>query len=210
MGIKHKKPFYKQWWFIILALLLVFAGIGGILDSAGVQTDREKEAEVKKEEKEKEEAVDEERKKSRTIDEIMSEDEDSVDKAMLDDGTLTLEKDVITFWDETSILKTDVLTMFELMPKAFEDDDVERVRIVLNIEMIDKKGNKEIEPAIYFEYSRDHFEELAYDDFLWMATSETWRILNESTSYEIHPGIYNNVKDDYKNNLNTGLSKIEE
>lgn len=193
-----------------MVLLLVFAGIGGILDSAGVQTDREKEAEVKKEEKEKEEAIEEERKKSRTIDEIMSEDEDSVDKAKLDDGTLTLEKDVITFWDETSILKTDVLTMFELMPKAFEDDDVDRASIVLNVEMTDNKGNKKMEPVIYYEYTREHFEELEYQNFLNTATSQTWRIFNESTSYEIHPGIYKNVKDDYKNNLNSGLSKIEE
>lgn len=210
MEKKQKKPIYKRWWFILLVLLLVFAGIGGILDTAGVQTEREKEFEVKKEEKEKEKTIEEERKKNRTIDEVMMEDENGVDKAILEDGTLTLENDVTTFWDETSILKTDVLTMFELMPKVFEDDGVDRARIVLNVEITDNKGNSEIEPVIYFEYTREHFGELEYNNFLNMATSQTWRIFNESTSYEIHPGIYNNVKDDYKNNLNTGLSKIEE
>ena len=210
MKEKEGQPFYKKTWFIIVVLLLIFAGIGGILDSAGVQTEREKETIAKQEEVEEAKKEEEERISNRTIDESLEEDENDVDKAEFENSLLRLERDVTSFWDETSILKQDVLRMFEILPKAFEDESVDRVRIVLNTEMVDQKGNAEIEPVVYYEYSRDHFEELDYDNFLWMATSETWRMLNESTSYEIHPGIYKNVEDDYKDNLNYGISKIEE
>src|SRR5699024_2375520 len=114
--------------FIIIVVLLIFAGIGGILDNAGVQTEREKEAIANKEQekkegkqKEEEEKKEEERLANRTIDEVLEEDENDVDKAELEDGVLRLERDVTTFWDETSILKQDVLRMFEVLPKAFED-----------------------------------------------------------------------------------------
>lgn len=208
---QDKQPVYKKWWFWVLAVIIVGSWIvNGNNDSAKNNEDEAKET-VAEQENDKEKAKkEEERLANRTIDEILEEDENDVDKAELEDGVLRLERDVTTFWDETSILKQDVLRMFELLPKAFEDDEVERVRVVLNTEMVDQKGNAEMESVIYYEYSREHFEELDYDNFLWMATSETWRILNESTSYEIHPGIYKNVKDDYKNNLRYGLSKIEE
>lgn len=208
MEIKHKKPFYKQWWFILIVAVFIIGGIGSALsdDDDEVKEDEETE-DVAVEQDEDEEGA--EVSDDRTIDEVLS-DENDVDRSSFESGTLRLERDVTSFWDETSILKQDVLRMFELLPKAFEDDEVERVRVVLNTEMVDQKGNAEMESVIYYEYTREHFEELDYDNFLNMATSETWRILNESTSYEIHPGIYQKVDNNYKNNLNTGLSKIEE
>ena len=207
---EEKRPFYKKWWFILIALLLFFAAIGGILDSLGVQTEKEKETIAKQEEKEKAKKEEEERIANRTIDEILEEDEKDVDRAEFDDGVLTIEKDVTTFLDETSIFKIDVLKMFEILPKAFEDENVDRVNVVLNMKMTDNKGKSEMEPVIFYEYSREDFEELDYDNFLWMATSETWRIFNESTSYEIYGTIYKNVDEDYKNKLINGISKIEE
>ena len=208
MEIKHKKPFYKQWWFILIVAVFIIGGIGSALsdDDDEVKEDEETE-DVAAEQDEDEEGA--EVSDDRTIDEVLS-DENDVDRSSFESGTLRLERDVTSFWDETSILKQDVLRMFELLPKAFEDDEVERVRVVLNTEMVDQKGNAEMESVIYYEYTREHFEELDYDNFLNMATSETWRMLNESTSYEIHPGIYKNVDDDYTNELRYGISKIEE
>ena len=140
MSEKTKKPFYKKWWFILIAVLFIFAGIGGILDSAGVQTEKEKETIAKKEEKEKSKKEEEQRLANRTIAEVLEEDEKDVDKAKLEDGVLRIERDVTTFWDETSILKQDVLRMFEILPKAFEDENVDRVRVVLNTEMVDQNA----------------------------------------------------------------------
>jgi len=214
--MEDKKPFYKRWWFFLIIAIIILGRVGIMLGSDDEKDNSNEESqdvithENNADDVKKDESKEEKKREDRTINEKLEEDERDVDKARLEDGLLRLEKNVTSFWDETSILKQDVLKMFEILPEAFEDDEVDRVRVVFNIEMIDQKGNKEVEPAIYFEYSRAHFEELAYDDFLWMATSETWRILNESTSYEIHPGIYQNVKDDYKNNLSSGISKIEE
>lgn len=210
---KEQKPFYKRWWFILIAVVFIIGAIGNIFESDEKKEEREAEqvaAEQEKEEKKKKEKEEKERKANRTIDEKLQEGNKDVDKASLEDGILVLEKEVTTFWDETSILKQDVLTMFELFPEAFEDESVNSVNVVLLTEMVDEKGNGEIETIIEFEYSKDTFDELNYEKFLYMATSETWRILNESDAYWIHPGIYKNVKDEYRNNLKHSMTKIKE
>lgn len=216
----NKKPFYKRWWFILIAVVFIMGAIGNIFESDEKKQEREQEKiaaeqenekkEKEKEEKKKKEKEEKERKANRTIDEKLQEGNKDVDKASLEDGILVLEKEVTTFWDETSILKQDVLTMFELFPEAFEDESVNSVNVVLLTEMVDEKGNGEIETIIEFEYSKDTFDELNYEKFLYMATSETWRILNESDAYWIHPGIYKNVKDEYRNNLKHSMTKIKE
>lgn len=170
----------------------------------------DKKQEDKKGDEKKEEDKKEEKNETKNIDEKMKEEYKDIEKTTFKDGNLQVEKDVTSFWDETSILKHDVLTMFETLPTAFEEQKVNSVTVILHTEMIDNKGNTQMEPIIEYEYSRSSFEELNYDKFLYMATSETWRILNESDAYSIHPGIYKNVKDDYKNNLHHSMTKIKE
>jgi len=282
---KTTKPFYKKWWFMIIAVfmaLILIGAIGLIFESDETKEKREddlaiaqqekeekknvkkKEKEAKKEERkakkkkkedkeakkekdkkdekaakkevEKEEAdkkkkdenkaaakaKEEEGKKAkkekekkakekkRPLDEKLVEDSSDVDEATLKDGKLTLTKEVTSFWDDTSILKHDVYKLFEVLGEGFNDKEVDQVDIVITTKMTDQKGNESIDPVVEYEYSREQFEELNYDNFLDLSYSQSWRILNESDAYSIHPGIYKNVKDDYRNNLNHSMTKIKD
>lgn len=206
--LNEKKPFYKHWWFIGAAALIVVVIFGSILDAVGYESEEEaqpKAEEATKPAEKKEEKPKEKPKPKTTVEKL--EASNKVDKASLDNGILTIETEVKSFWDETSILKHDVYELFEEMAKGFEDKDVEKVLVVLSTAMVDNKGNEEVEEIIDYEYSRAAFEELNYDKFAEMAYSQSWRILNEADTYWIHPGIYTKVKDDYRKNLTNGPSK---
>lgn len=286
---KKTKPFYKRWWFIIIAVfmsLFIIGTIGLIFESdetkekrendlAIAQQEKEENKKVKKEEKEakkeekeaekaekekekedqkakkekekkdekaakkaeekeeadkkkeeeskaaakKEKEEDEkaekekkkkEKEKNRPLDEKIVEDNSDVDEAALEEGKLTLTKEITSYWDETSILKHDVYKLFEILGEGFNDKKIDQVDIVLTTKMTDQKGNESINPVVEYEYSREQFEELNYDNFLDLSYSQSWRILNESDAYWIHPGIYKNVKDDYRDNLNHSMTKIKD
>ena len=52
-----KKPFYKRWWFILIVILFIFAGIGGLLDDGNesVEVNKNQEEEQPEKEEKKEE-----------------------------------------------------------------------------------------------------------------------------------------------------------
>ncbi|MEI3611616.1 hypothetical protein [Pseudogracilibacillus sp. SO30301A] len=162
------------------------------------EKDDKKEEKTKKEEKKK---AEEERKSNRTVDEAIEEDNDNVDKATLKDGTLTLVGEGKTTFSENTLFMS-VYDMFEAMHEGFKDENVKEVYIELTTTMVDQKGNESVEPVIKYNYSRESFEELNYDNFSDMAYSEEWRILTEADYYYIHPGIYKNLKDKYTDHVN--------
>lgn len=157
----------------------------------------EKEAAKKKVKEEKKE---EERKANRTTSEAVEEDSDNVDEASMNEGELTLRFKPGTMWSENSLMRV-VRDMFKEVKIGFEDEEVDSVVAMIEVEMVDEKGNEEIKPVITYRYTRDDFEELNYDKFLEMSAVEEWRILNEAESYFIHPGIRKNLKDKYIQNL---------
>lgn len=211
------KPFYKKWWFIFIVAIFIIGGIGNLFGLNETKQERDEKQEVTKEEKEEkakekeeEEKKEEARKADRTIDEFIQEEDSNVDKATLKDGVLILEKEPSSSWNENTLVKNNVYQMFESMNEGFKDEDVKKVEIKVHALMIDEKGNEEDEPVIEYEYDRESFEELNYDNFIKLAVSESWRILNESDAYLIHPGIYKDVKQDYKQNLKHNGIKIRD
>lgn len=211
--LKPKKPFYQRWWFIVIVIMLVFGAIGNLLESDETKQKREDEkiaAEEQKEEKEqkkKEETEKEkERKANRSIDEAIQEDDSNVEEASIEDGVLILKTEGKTTFSENTLFHS-VYDLFEAMHEGFKDKDINKVEVALTTTMVDPKGNESDDDVITFEYSRESFEELNYDKFSEMAYGQQWRILNESDSYSIHPGIYKNLKDDYTNNLSHGMAK---
>lgn len=216
---KIKKPFYKKWWFILIAAIFILGGIGNLLESDEAKQKREdekiavenerKEKEQKKKQEEqqkKEEAKEEERKKNRNIDDKIQEDNKNVDSASVTDGVLQLKSEGKTTFSENTLFHS-VYDLFEAMHDGFEDEGVDKVEVILTTTMVDSKGNESDDEVITYEYSRKSFEELNYDKFANMAFGQQWRILNESDAYWIHPGIYKNLKDEYTGNLTHGISK---
>ncbi len=176
-------------------------------EEAAKQEQFEKEKEQKKanekaasEKKKEEEKKEKERKANRSIDEIIEEDSNHVDEAMLEEGELTLRFEPGTLWDENSLMRV-AHDMFQEVKKAFDDDTVDSVLVMIETTMTDEKGNESLDPVITYRYTRHDFEELNYDNFLKMSVAEEWRVLNEADSYYIHPGIRKNLKDKYLQNL---------
>ncbi len=155
---------------------------------------------------EKDESKKEKKKDERNIAEKLQEDDDNVDEASIEDGVLTLKTEGKTTFSENTLFHS-VYDLFEAMHEGFNDKDINKVEVALTTTMVDAKGNESDDDVITFEYSRESFEELNYDKFSEMAYGQQWRILNESDSYSIHPGIYKNLKDEYTNNLSHGMAK---
>lgn len=208
---KAKKPIYKKWWFWVIVLAVLW-GIGNSASDDKEQTEKKTEkasTEVKEEKKTDESKKKEEKPKvekpkkkedNRTIAEKLQEDNDNIDKASLKDGVLTLSGEGKTTFSENTLFMS-VYDFFEAMHDGFQDKDVKEVYVELTTTMVDQKGNESVEPVIKYNYSRESFEELNYEKFKEMAYSEEWRILTEANYYYIHPGIYKNLKDKYKDHV---------
>ena len=210
---KVKKPFYKRWWFILIAAIFILGSIGNLFESDEAKQKREdekiaaeEEAKEKEQKKKEEEAKEKERKKNRTIDEKIQEDNNNVDSASIKNGVLQLKSEGKTTFSENTLFHS-VYDLFEAMHDGFEDEGIDKVEVILTTTMVDSKGNESDDEVITYEYSRESFEELNYEKFANMAYGQQWRILNESDTYWIHPGIYKNLKDDYTENLTHGMAK---
>src|SRR5699024_5641679 len=131
-----------------------------------------------------------------------------VDKAKLKNNILTLKKEPSSTSSENTLVKNNVFTMFEDVNKGFNDKNVNEIKVIIEAVMIDEKGNEEVVSAVEYEYDRSTFEELNYDNFIRLAVSESWRILNESDAYLIYPGIYKALKQEYKQGLKDNGMKI--
>lgn len=173
-------------------------GIFILAEDTVIVEEVEEEIENDDNEKQKDE---EEPEANRTIDIALVEDNDYISEANLTDGKLTLIADGKTTFSENTLFYS-VYDLFEAMHDGFQDENVNEIYVELMVTMIDSKGNESIEPVIKYNYDRETFEELNYENFTNMAYSEEWRILREANYYYIHPGIYKNLKDKYKDNLN--------
>lgn len=233
MEKKTKKPFYKRWWFIGFFAIVALGFVMDLFESEeskqakldeeiSIQQEREekKEEKAKAKEKRKQDAAlelekqkkDEEKEKerlaNRSIDQKLTEDNEDVDTATLsEDGILTLEQEAKSYWDETAILEQNVYSLFEAAVEGFRDPSVNEVKMVITTGMVDNKGNESLEDIVKYNYTKSSFEELNLKKFLELSYSQTWRILNESDTYWIHPGIYKNIKAEYTKNLPYGLAK---
>lgn len=147
-------------------------------------------------------------KKKLPIDKKIVKENDHVDEAAIDDkGILTLSYNATAAWSENSIVTTYTYWMFEAMNEGFKDPSVNEVEASIKTTVTDNKGNSSIKEVASFLYARDTFEELNYEGFLNLASGQEWRIYNESDVYQLYPVIFNNIKDDYRNNLISGISK---
>lgn len=208
MEDKKNKPVYKKWWFWLVAFL-VFGFVVGQTADDEPKEDVEEEAkeETKEESKEKDEEEKpkedkEEKKETEDKEEEKKEKEKSekIKETDFYDGELTMVYEPGTLWDENSFFRI-VYDSFADVKDAFEDDEVDSVVVMINALMTDEKGNEDMKPVITYRYTREGFDELNYEKFYDMAMVEEWRILNESESYFINPGIRNKLKDKYTENL---------
>lgn len=128
----------------------------------------------------------------------------------LDDGILSLTVDGSTMFTENTIVTTHTYFALEAINEGFQFDEVNEVLVSIVAPFFDEKGNENMNTALEVAYTRDTFNELNYDNFLKLASGQEWRILNESDLYYIHRAIYDNIDQEYKDNLTDGISKFPE
>lgn len=167
---------------------------------------KEYEEEEKKIAKKKQ--AEKEAEKNLPIDKKLVKNNDHVDEAAIDDkGFLTISQNATAAWSENSIVTIHTYWMFEAMNEGFKDPSVNEVEASIKTNVIDNKGNSSLKEVASFLYARETFEELNYEGFLTLASGQEWRIYNESDVYQLYPVIFNNIKEDYKDNLVSGISK---
>lgn len=134
------------------------------------------------------------------------EDTDVVD-ASIKDGYLTLELDGDGSFGVNTMISNQAMKGLEAMKIAFEDENVVSATAKVTGTLTDTKGNGSKDDIVTINYTRESFDELNYDNFHRLSLGEEWRIYNESDTYLIHIGVYNNLKDKIKDNLAYGPYK---
>lgn len=226
LGLVHPKLAFvkrRRWVVVIYPIIMLFSFIGvGVTGddpapaSADVQPKKietNDKAETKKDQKPKKDNVkkdDEEKgkkeKKKKEPLEQLKEKKYIKSVELDDDHTLNVEIDASNALTVNFIFDKAV-DILEDMQIAFKDDRVTGYYAMVYMDMVDNKGNEMEEEGFNMYYSREDFEELNYKKFSEMSYSEPWRIFNESTSYLIHPVLFNEIKDKYRNNLIKGSNK---
>lgn len=216
---KSNKKWYQKWW-VWLIIVLVVVAIGQMDDEDEAATDEEEQElnetnnnddienetddETENKEDENNEDSHDQAEPASTEEpltlEQKLEENNSVDRVTFEDGTLTLETEATSLWSENSLLFT-VYDLFEVTKEAFDDSSVDEVKVFISTKMVDEKGHESVDTVIEYHFTRESFEELNYDNFSNMAYGQPYRILNVSDYYSIHPGIYKNFKNEYKENL---------
>lgn len=210
----------KRYIGILIALLIILSGCVTYKDGEPVKDEayekRQEEKNAKKEEKNNEEKANKdvekkevERKSDLPIDEAIKENNDNItDADLYDEGMLIIKIDADGSFSENTLVTNQAYNILEVMNEAFLDDEVQTVDAVVKVTMIDNKGNESLSDAVNIVYTRESFKKLNYKDFSNLARAEEWRIYNEADEYLINPGIYNNLKNNIKDNLIHGSSKF--
>lgn len=195
---------------VIVMFLLLLSACGEVSETTGdteeqkdvaKKTENEEVEEGKKEKPEKEKKE----KKKEPLEQI--KDKKYVKSVELeDDNTVDVEIDA-TGALTVNFIYDKAVDILEDMHTAFKDDKVTGYYAMVYMDMVDNKGNEMEEEGFNMYYSREDFEALNYEKFSNMSYSEPWRIFNESTSYLIHPVLFNEVKDEYRDNLIKGNNK---
>lgn len=160
MSEKTKKPFYKKWWFILIAVVFVMGGIGSIFESDEKKQEREEEriaAEKEREEKSKAKEKEKEKKKERKkqkeeeFEQAVKDWEESVKEKTLDYyreyGIVNIEENPGSDWD---VVNAYVPNEYKLYSKEEKQYYVEEFGPMLEHDM-KVHFNKE-HVHVYFKY----------------------------------------------------------
>lgn len=223
---KAVKPFYKRWWFIVIAALFVIGLIGGILESDESKQERateeqaasqkridDREAKKEAREKEAEKAMKEVEEAEKAIeqlpiDERLIKKDNYVDRAEFTEPgflevfhiTQTSLKDVIA--------REEVYELFKDFKEAFSDPEVTGVKATILNEGKNAEGENVSETMIIVVYYKETFDDLDFDSFIKSAKDKEWLIYNASDEYYLYPSIFRNVDEDFMDKLTSGVSKV--
>lgn len=133
----------------------------------------------------------------------------NIDNVEVNDNkvTITFKEDLLV-WDDTSFVKDAATRGISIMEKVFANKQVNEVTIIVPTKMYDNKGNESIENVIEITWNRQLSDEINYANFNDLVWSDPIRFYNVANSYYIHPGVFQNIKDEYLTRFENGFNKL--
>lgn len=216
----YKKDWNKNLKIALTVLSVLFFVIGVSQPKTTTQTQevkKEVKQEVKKEvpQKTEEEKAEEERIKKAEEERKKAEEEkktpdvkikdkfgNKVENVTFSNGLLKIDlKDNLGGWDQDHIVRSFPNTNFDMLWTGIFTTGVERVEVVGYTEFTDAKGNTKRERAITMTWNKDTVKDTTYENFKSIATLKPENIYNFSEAYNIHLGLYKDIKDETKNKI---------
>lgn len=185
MEKKAKKPFYKKWWFWVLAFLFLLV-MGNL--NTGPKEEKQETAPVVQEEPE--EAPQEKDPITAIIDAQKFEYSDLsiIENSGLLKISLHYDK---TTWDETDFVRECLSDYVDICSEAYEIEGIDKIEYYVFVDLTDSKGNESSNKGFSMYMPKDVFKTYNWENLKYIPGF--YKQIESDSEIFIYPGIKNRV-----------------
>lgn len=189
-----KKPFYKRWWFCVLAFLFLLA-MGNMNTKSKSQ--------VTEQEPIQEDTVQEVKELSLTdqLTAIVEDPSIGATDVKVVQGVPDADRFKITFtpkdssWDDTGFVSDCLSDYIDICSKAYQLDGVNKIELYVFVDFIDPKGNVDQEKGFSMCMPKKNFDTYTWENLKY--TKGIYNtLINDCELWTVHAGIEKNVNYD--------------
>ena len=194
MNQKIKKPFYKRWWFWVLAFLFLLA-MGNMNTKSKPQ--------VTEQEPIQEDTVQEVKELSLTdqVTAIVEDPSIGATDVKVIQGVPDADRFKITFtpknssWDDTGFVSDCLSDYIDICSKAYQLDGVNKIELYVFVDFTDSKGNVNQEKGFSMCMPKKNFDTYTWENLKY--TKGIYNtLINDCELWTVHAGIEKNVNYD--------------
>ena len=194
MNQKIKKPFYKRWWFWVLAFLFLLA-MGNMNTKSKSQ--------VTEQEPIQEDTVQEVKELSLTdqLTAIVEDPSIGATDVKVVQGVPDADRFKITFtpknssWDDTDFVSDCLSDYIDICSKAYQLDGVNKIELYVFVDFTDSKGNVNQEKGFSMCMPKKNFDTYTWENLKY--TKGIYNtLINDCELWTVHAGIEKNVNYD--------------
>lgn len=104
-------------------------------------------------------------------------------------------------WSDTSLAKSFARQGAYDLDKIHKNPYIDKVLIIRQVEMIDKKGNQSVENALAAEFSKNNYKDINFDNWIDQIIANAGVFYNVADGYVIAPGIYAKIDPELKKEI---------
>ena len=191
MNQKVKKPFYKRWWFWVLAFMFLLT-MGNMNTKSKPQ--------VTEQEPIQEDTVQEVKELSLTdqVTAIVEDPSIGATDVKVVQGVPDTDRFKITFtpkdssWDDTGFVSDCLSAYIDICSKAYQLDGVNRIELYVFVDLIDPKGNVDQEKGFSMCMPKKNFDTYTWENLKY--TKGIYNtLINDCELWTVHAGIEKNV-----------------
>lgn len=194
MNQKIKKPFYKRWWFWVLAFLFLLA-MGNMNTKSKPQ--------VTEQEPIQEDTIQEVKELSLTdqVTAIVEDPSIGATDVKVVQGVPDADRFKITFtpknssWDDTDFVSDCLSDYIDICSKAYQLDGVNKIELYVFVDFTDSKGNVNQEKGFSMCMPKKNFDTYTWENLKY--TKGIYNtLINDCELWTVHAGIEKNVNYD--------------